>query len=128
MIHGINGIDLSQMMVMKPGAAKMKSVVKYALAGNPIVFEDTLPTAGCKTTLYGEGDRGTLLFSVIWQLEELANVPNMIYPAVISEKERKVRFCNEEPPAITYTPVLDSPIPKPEHRVHSIQIKLMIME
>ena len=60
-------------------------------------------------------------------LEDLANVPNQIYAAVISEKDVKVRFCNEEPPAIAYQMVIDSPIPKETQRVHSIQIKLIII-
>jgi len=127
MKHGINGIDLSQLMVQKPGGSKVRAKVTPALAGNPMISEDELPVAGTKVILYGEADRGTLPFSTIWDLESLADVPNKIYPAVISTVERKVRFCNEDG-AITYTPVIDSPMPLPTHRVHSIQIKLMLME
>ena len=127
MIHGINGIDLSQLMVQKPGGSKVRAKVRESLAGNPIISEDSLPLSGTKITLYGESDRGTLPFLTIWQLEALADVPNKIYPAVISKVERQVRFCNEDG-AITYTPVIDSPMPLPTHRVHSVQIKLMIME
>lgn len=127
MKHGINGIDLSQLFVQKPGGSKVRVMVKYALAGNPIVFEDSLPIAGSKVILYGESDRGTLPLSTIWQLEDLKNVPNKQYPAVVSGQAMKIRFCNEDE-AITYQMVINSPIPKETQRVHSIQIKLMIME
>lgn len=128
MKHSINGIDLSQLFIQKPGGSKVRTISRNALAGNPIIFEDSLPLAGSKVVIYGESDRGTLPMSTIWELEALADVPNQTYPAVISEKERKVRFCNEDKPAVEYQIVQDSPMPKPEQRAHSIKIKLMIME
>jgi len=94
--------------------------------GYPIIFEQSV-SSGRPVTLTGGPNHAWIAHNVLQSVFDLAGIPLATYDLVMGTTTRRVRFANEDPPAVTAIPVRE--MPDDEYIdgdwFHSVVIKLM---
>ncbi len=100
----LDDIDLSGLHTAEPGAVGTpRTVAETALDGTAVVWEGQ---AGApRIILTGGAEYGWLTRDVLERLLAMAAVAGATYDLSIDGRSTRVRFCNEEPPAVTAMPV-----------------------
>ncbi|MFW5734190.1 MAG: hypothetical protein ACOCWR_03930 [Oceanidesulfovibrio sp.] len=102
----LEDIDLSGLHVVPAGMnspATPRTVAETALDGSEVVWEG--PAGPTRMTLAGGATHGWLTRETLDRLTALAAVPGARYGLTVGGRTMRVRFCNEEPPAVTASPV-----------------------
>lgn len=102
----------------------VRSVVEKASDGTPQIWEDF--DYGKAIDLVGTESVGAIKKYVLDQMYELSKAPNAIYPLYYYGQNIIVRFRNEDPPAVSGTPVYQNkPNQEPNDYYHSVVLKFM---
>jgi len=104
----------------------VESVVDKALDGSNIVWEQTKD--GKLINLMGGNDWGFITYEILEDIQALASLPNATYTLSYEGVDTLVRFRNEDPPAISATPIIIRPNPSSSDYYNNVEIRLMEVE
>ncbi|TVM16017.1 hypothetical protein DPQ33_13725 [Oceanidesulfovibrio indonesiensis] len=102
----LDDVDLSGLHVVEPAAPGMATphtVAETSLEGSAVVWEGPAPAP--RITLAGGAQHGWLTREILERLAAMASAPGATYDMTIGARSTRVRFCNEDPPAVAASPV-----------------------
>lgn len=120
----LDDIDLSGLHTAEPGAVGTpRTVAETALDGSAVVWEGQ--ASDSRIILTGGAEYGWLACEVLERLAAMAAVAGATYDLSIDGRSTRVRFCNEEPPAVTAIPVEPGLTARPQALFRDARIALV---
>ena len=124
--HKLENIELTGLVISDDiSHTGIRSDVAKTLSGGTVVWEIAEPT-GRSIDMTGDAESCWLTRQTMQSLQAMASVPGAVYVLTLQSGEiLSVRFRNEDPPAVSGTPIVARPNQATGDYYNNIMIKLM---
>ncbi|TVM33322.1 hypothetical protein [Oceanidesulfovibrio marinus] len=124
----LDGLDLSGLRVASTWdgeTAAPPTIAETSLDGSEVVWEG--PAGLERITLAGGDAHGWITRTTLDRLAAMAAAPGGVYPLTIDGRALSVRFRNEDPPALSATPVEPASAAGPDAPFRNVRISLVVV-
>lgn len=122
----LNGMDLTGLRIASAWdceTAVPTTIAETALDGSDVVWEG--PAGPERITLAGGEAYGWITRTTLDRLAAMAAAPGGVYILTIDGRALSVRFRNDDPPALSATPVEPASITGPDDPFRNVRISLV---